>query len=60
MKQVIDYIVITTDEVHRIIKEGWQPWGAPFFGVQIGDDVYMYQAMVKYNTGRISDPVGGV
>ena len=50
-RKIIDYKVLLNDSASELsqqvkdnIKDGWQPFGAPF----ISDVLFTHQAMVKY------------
>ena len=44
MKEITGYELCPVDRVNTTIKNGWQPYGSPFIGV----DGAIYQAIVKY------------
>lgn len=48
--KIIDYEIVLSWEVEVYLKEGWQPFGSPFYS-EIRDKAY--QAVVKYSSKSI-------
>ena len=63
-QRIVDYAILTgtirdivriESEIRAHIREGWQPHGSPGLASN-GSNVYMHQAMVKYEKLRTTPP----
>lgn len=58
-RKIVDYRIVTQlfaddvdDEVHELMKDGWQPQGGVAVMVTLKGNTRFYQAMVKYEDNK--------